>query len=91
MCSGLIGKSITAAGLNDLKPLKRPMGQFSADINEKPYSVSFLRSSLNNWTYLSLTSIDSLTKESSKIGTYTIYICVLMLILFIAARMASFA
>ncbi|MDQ0872765.1 AraC-like DNA-binding protein [Paenibacillus sp. V4I3] len=79
--ANLIGKSITEAGLTDLKQLEAPMGQFSADINEKPYSVSFLRSNLNNWTYLSLTSIDSLTKESSKIGTYTIYVCVLMLLL----------
>ncbi|NOU86445.1 helix-turn-helix domain-containing protein [Paenibacillus sp. LMG 31460] len=79
--ASLIGKSITEAGLTDLKQLEAPMGQFSADINEKPYSVSFLRSNLNNWTYLSLTSIDSLTKESGKIGTYTIYVCVLMLLL----------
>ncbi len=79
--ASLIGKSITEAGLTDLKQLEAPMGQFSTDINEKPYSVSFLRSNLNNWTYLSLTSIDSLTKESGKIGTYTIYVCVLMLLL----------
>ncbi|WP_246309918.1 AraC family transcriptional regulator [Paenibacillus alginolyticus] len=79
--ASLIGKSITEAGLTDLKQLEAPMGQFSANINEKSYSVSFLRSNLNNWTYLSLTSIDSLTKESSKIGTYTIYVCVLMLLL----------
>ncbi|NOU74651.1 helix-turn-helix domain-containing protein [Paenibacillus sp. LMG 31458] len=79
--ASLIGKSITEAGLTDLKQLEAPMGQFSADINEKPYSVSFLRSNLNNWTYLSLTSIDSLTKESGKIGIYTIYVCVLMLLL----------
>jgi YesN/AraC family two-component response regulator len=79
--ASLIGKSITEAGLTDLKQLEAPMGLFSVDINEKPYSVSFLRSNLNNWTYLSLTSIDSLTKESGKIGTYTIYVCVLMLLL----------
>ncbi|CAN7226525.1 helix-turn-helix domain-containing protein [Paenibacillus sp. LjRoot56] len=79
---GLIGKSITAAGLTDLTHLEEDVsGQFRASIHDKPYSVTYLRSNLNNWTYLSLTSIDSLTKESSKIGTYTIYICVLMLLL----------
>ncbi|TXK84525.1 AraC family transcriptional regulator [Paenibacillus sp. N3.4] len=79
--SSLIGQPLTDAGLQDLKQLAAPMGQFSADIYDKPYSVSFLRSNLNGWTYLSLTSIESLTKESSKIGTFTIYICVFMLLL----------
>lgn len=79
--ASLIGKSITEAGLKDLSQLTAPTGQFTADINEKRYSVSYLRSNLNNWTYLSLTSIDSLTTESRKIGVYTIYVCMLMLLL----------
>ncbi|UKS25415.1 AraC family transcriptional regulator [Paenibacillus sp. HWE-109] len=77
----LIGKPITEAGLTDMKQLAAPTGQFTTDIHDKRYAVSFLHSNLNNWTYLSLTSIDSLTKESGKIGTYTIYICLLMLLL----------
>lgn len=79
--ASLIGKSITEAGLKDLSQLTAPTGQFTADINEKRYSVSYLQSNLNNWTYLSLTSIDSLTTESRKIGIYTIYVCILMLLL----------
>ncbi|MZQ84056.1 helix-turn-helix domain-containing protein [Paenibacillus sp. 5J-6] len=79
--ASLIGKSITEAGLKDLSQLTAPTGQFTADINEKRYSVSYLHSNLNNWTYLSLTSIDSLTTESRKIGVYTIYVCILMLLL----------
>lgn len=78
--ASLIGKSITEAGLKDVSQLAAPTGQFTADINEKRYSVSFLHSNLNNWTYLSFTSIDSLTKESRKIGIYTIYVCILMLL-----------
>ncbi|MEW9702517.1 AraC family transcriptional regulator [Paenibacillus sp. SI8] len=76
-----IGKSVTETGLKDIDKLTGPMGQFSTSINSKPYSVSYLRSNMNGWIYLSETSIDSLTKESSKIGTYTIYVCVFMLIL----------
>ncbi|MBP1965943.1 helix-turn-helix domain-containing protein [Paenibacillus aceris] len=80
--ANLIGKSITEAGLTDLSQLAAaPTGQFTADINEMRYSVSYLHSNLNNWTYLSLTSIDSLTKESRKIGLYTLYVCILMLLL----------
>ncbi|MDD9266998.1 AraC family transcriptional regulator [Paenibacillus sp. GCM10023248] len=79
--ASLIGKSITEAGLKDVSQLAAPTGRFTADINQKRYSVSFLHSNLNNWTYLSLTSIDSLTKESRKIGIYTIYVCILMLLL----------
>lgn len=79
--ASLIGKSITEAGLKDLSQLTAPSGQFTADINEKRYSVSYLHANLNNWTYLSLTSIDSLTTESRKIGIYTIYVCILMLLL----------
>ncbi|MGQ7884459.1 AraC family transcriptional regulator [Paenibacillus sp. WC2504] len=79
--ASLIGKPIAEAGLKDLSHLMAPTGQFTADINDKSYSVSYLHSNLNNWTYLSLTSIDSLTKESRKIGVYTIYVCILMLLL----------
>ncbi|MDU0202652.1 MULTISPECIES: AraC family transcriptional regulator [Paenibacillus] len=79
--ASLIGKPIAEAGLKDLSHLTAPTGQFTADINDKSYSVSYLHSNLNNWTYLSLTSIDSLTKESRKIGVYTIYVCILMLLL----------
>ncbi|MBA2940210.1 AraC family transcriptional regulator [Paenibacillus sp. CGMCC 1.16610] len=79
--ASLIGKPIAEAGLKDLSHITEPTGQFTADINDKRYSVSYLHSNLNNWTYLSLTSIDSLTTESRKIGVYTIYVCILMLLL----------
>lgn len=79
--ASLIGKPIAEAGLKDLSQFKAPTGQFTADINDKRYSVSYLHSNLNNWTYLSLTSIDSLTTESRKIRVYTIYVCILMLLL----------
>ncbi|MCY9661236.1 AraC family transcriptional regulator [Paenibacillus chondroitinus] len=79
--ASLIGKPIAEAGLKDLSHLTAPTGQFTADISDKRYSVSYLHSNLNNWTYLSLTSIDSLTTESRKIRVYTIYVCILMLLL----------
>ncbi len=78
----MVGKSITEAGLTDVgQQLVKQQGQFSTEILSKPYSVSYLRSNLNGWTYLSVSSIGSMTQESSKIKTYTIYICALMLLI----------
>ncbi|ASA20456.1 AraC family transcriptional regulator [Paenibacillus donghaensis] len=80
----LIGKSVKQSGFLDTAVISDPAnlsGQFTTAMSGKDYSVSYLRSQLNGWVYLSVTSIDSLTKESDKIGTYTIYVCTLMLLL----------
>src|SRR5690606_31138250 len=45
------------------------------------YSVTHYRSELNGWHYLSMSSISAMTKETVKIGTYTLYVCLLMLLL----------
>lgn len=39
-----------------------------------------MRSQLNGWVYLSVTSMESLTKESNKIGMFTIIVCTFMLL-----------
>lgn len=80
----LIGKSLSASGIQDLTPLSdenKPSGQLITTILDKPYSITYLHSELNGWVYLSVTSIESLTKESNKIGTYTLWVCTLMLLL----------
>lgn len=80
----LIGKPVEGSGLLDVSMISEPTkssGQFKTIINKKKYSVTYLRSQLNGWIYLSVTSIESLTKESNKIGAYTLYVCALMLVL----------
>ncbi|WP_159882107.1 helix-turn-helix domain-containing protein [Paenibacillus puerhi] len=77
----LIGKSLRDAGIPDEDLPSGESGEFKTVLANKPYSVTFLRSQLTGWTYLSVTSIDSLTAQSDKIGLYTIYVCLLMLVL----------
>lgn len=80
----MIGEPAQKGGFADLSlvsDLNKPSGQFKTVMDKKDYSVTYLRSQLNGWIYLSVTSIESLTKESSKIGTYTLYVCAVMLLL----------
>lgn len=80
----LIGNPLTTSGIKNLALLSdetKPSGQFTTTIQDKPYSISYLHSELNGWVYLSVTSIESLTKESNKIGTYTLWVCAFMLLL----------
>lgn len=80
----LVGMPIEESGFSDAQLLSSGAGnsgQFTTTINKKEYSVSFLRSQLNGWVYLSVTSIASLTKESNKIGLFTFYVCAIMLLL----------
>lgn len=76
----LIGKPAAVSGLHTGQ-LTEPSGQFTASIEQKDYSITYYRSELNGWIYLSATSIASMTKESNKIGTYTLYVCLFMLTL----------
>lgn len=80
----LIGKPASSSGFTDF-PLvsgaSKSTGQFKTVISKQDYSVTYLRSQLNGWTYLSVTSIEGLTKESGKIGTYTILVCAMMMLL----------
>ncbi|GGH18989.1 helix-turn-helix domain-containing protein [Paenibacillus segetis] len=79
-----IGKPVTESGFCEVSLISDPTktsGQFKTLINKKDYSVTYLRSQLNGWVYLSVTSIESLTKESNKIGAITIYLCIFMLVL----------
>ncbi|WP_028608437.1 helix-turn-helix domain-containing protein [Paenibacillus harenae] len=74
----LIGKPAAEAGLR-VQQLTGNAGQFTAPIEQMDYSLTYYRSELNGWIYLSATSIASMTKESNKIGSYTLYVCLIML------------
>jgi AraC-like DNA-binding protein len=76
-----IGKPVSEAGFTEIDQLSLNTGQLKTQINQKPYSVTYHHSSLNDWMYLSVTSIESMTKESNKIGAYTLYVCLFMLLL----------
>lgn len=81
--NSLIGKPVNESGFLDVSLISdssKLSGQFQTVMHKKDYSVTYLRSQLNGWVYLSVTSIESLTKESNKIGTYTMFVCSFMLI-----------
>jgi AraC-like DNA-binding protein len=80
----LIGKPLSESGIQDI-PVSADgttlSGQLTTKIHDEAYSISYLHSELNGWVYLSVTSIESMTKQSNKIGIFTLYICALMLLL----------
>lgn len=76
----LIGKPVNVTGFNAVDDLMDPSGQFTVSLNESSYSVTYFRSPFNGWIYMSFTSIASLTHESNKIGMYTLYVCLFMLL-----------
>jgi len=76
----MIGRPVSAAGFELSGELTAASGQIQAEINGAKYSVAYYRSPYNGWTYVSLISLSSLTKESSKIGLYTLSICLFLLV-----------
>lgn len=77
----MIGKPASELGFADASRFAGQSGQFKASIGERGYSVTYYRSPTNGWIYVSYTSIASLTKESRKIGVYTLGVCLFMLLL----------
>lgn len=75
----LIGQPASRMGFLDEQSLTADSGQIQSQIRQHAYSVTYFRSPYNGWIYVSLTSIASLTKESNKIGFYTLFICLIML------------
>ncbi|WP_248926899.1 AraC family transcriptional regulator [Paenibacillus hamazuiensis] len=79
----MIGKyAIDTGFIRDASILSEPTGQFRTELDGEPYSATYIRSSFNNWVYLSIISIDSLTQESKKIGRYTILVCLMIVAVF---------
>ncbi|MCM3786000.1 helix-turn-helix domain-containing protein [Neobacillus mesonae] len=84
----LIGQPLVESGLSTERMMVDSAGQFTTKLSGQDYAVSYFRSELNDWTYLSATSIKSLTQKSSQIGTYTLILC--LILLFISALIALF-
>lgn len=78
-----IGKPLEETGFLERGAFTASSGQFDAAIERKQHAVNYLRSDLNDWTYVSLIPIESLTKESKKIGMYTLYVCLIVLLMLI--------
>ena len=55
-------------------------GRFIIEIDNADYSINYLTSSYNNWTYLSKTSIEDISKDSRAIGWFTFIACLTVIV-----------
>lgn len=80
--SELLGTSIfTALGLRDPNGFEQTQGQFTSELNHKPEIVTYTRSNLNGWTYVSIIPLDKFTTEPKQIGWFTFGLCLLILLI----------
>ncbi|OXM84866.1 helix-turn-helix domain-containing protein [Paenibacillus rigui] len=56
-------------------------GQYSISIDKQPFTVTYRRSDYNGWTYMSVVTLDQLTRSSREIGWFTLYMCISLLLL----------
>lgn len=61
--------------------MKGASGQLHAELDGRPYTVTYMKSAFNGWTYMSVVSIDQLTSESRQIGWFTLAVSLLILLL----------
>lgn len=58
---------------------EEPSGQLHITYDNRPITVTYHKSNFNKWIYLSIVSIDKLTKESRQIGWFTFFICLFII------------
>jgi two-component system response regulator YesN len=69
----------------------QPEGYFTHQIGDVNYTVIYNRSKYNDWTYVSLTPLESLSEKSQIIKTYTlILIGIIIVLIVIASLIVSF-
>ncbi|HZK27509.1 MAG TPA: cache domain-containing protein, partial [Thermoclostridium sp.] len=56
-------------------------GRFTINIDKTNYSINYLKSSYNNWIYLSKTSIADISKDSRTIAWFTVIACLTVILL----------
>ncbi|MDP5272604.1 AraC family transcriptional regulator [Chengkuizengella axinellae] len=78
----MIGKSlIETTYFNEEIDFDQNSGQFHLTVDNHEYTATYYKSDFNGWIYLSVVSLDNLTVESKKIGWFTIYICVFIILI----------
>ncbi|UQZ83735.1 HTH-type transcriptional regulator YesS [Paenibacillus konkukensis] len=81
---GMIGKyAINTEFIKNPSVLSQSSGQYQTEVDKQMYTVTYLRSSYNNWIYLSAISIDSLTQDSKQIGRNTLVVCLIIVAVFV--------
>ncbi len=60
-------------------------GQYTLNMDRQSFAVTYRKSDYNGWTYVSVVTLDQLTRSSRDIGWFTLSICLILLLLSIAA------
>jgi AraC-like DNA-binding protein/uncharacterized protein YqfB (UPF0267 family) len=80
---GMIGQyALNTRFIPNTLILKGTDGQFQTEVDGKEYTATYLRSEMNNWVYVSIISIDSLTKEAVKTRNFTIVMMAVIVAVF---------
>jgi two-component system response regulator YesN len=69
--------------LQDMLQNPERNGYRIGQIGKEEYGFTFRKSSYNGWTYLSIVSLDSITRESQAIGWATMWACLIILALIV--------
>ncbi|MDF2959049.1 MAG: AraC family transcriptional regulator [Paenibacillus sp.] len=77
--------------LGDIQRTSEISGYRIGQIGQEEFGFTFRKSSYNGWTYLSIVSLDSITRESQAIGWATIWagIIIIALIIILSLRGAN--
>ncbi|MZQ80847.1 helix-turn-helix domain-containing protein [Paenibacillus sp. 5J-6] len=67
--------------LKEMTEASDPTGYRIQQMGKEEYGFTYRKSSYNGWTYLSVVSLDSLTRESQSIGWATIWACFIIIAL----------
>lgn len=67
--------------LKEMTEASDPTGYRIQKMDKEEYGFTYRKSSYNGWTYLSVVSLDSLTRESQSIGWATIWACFVIITL----------
>ncbi|WP_028550612.1 helix-turn-helix domain-containing protein [Paenibacillus sp. UNC451MF] len=87
----IVHKGVTLDGLDEslqqsVKQLpEERTGQYNLNIDSQSLMVTYRKSDYNSWTYVSVVTLDQLTRSSREIGWFTLYICIGLLLLSIIA------
>ena len=82
-----VHKGVTLDGLdeslrNSVQQLpEERTGQYTTNIDRQSFAVTYRKSDYNGWTYVSVVTLDQLTRSSREIGWFTLYICLGLLML----------
>lgn len=64
----------------EIKDRADDRGKFTIEIDNVDYSINYLKSPYNNWTYLSVTSIADISKDSRTIAWFTFIACLTVIV-----------